>query len=199
MERGPNRHNWSAAFLEYLNGSSFADISSLLCIPLHRITRRARDERWAKLVTKLTPPALDSPGDDREKTIERIQQNRERNFASAQKLQADVVEQVDKLREGSLIVKRQTATGQTIELPAGLKERVDLANYARTVAELSYRALGDGLPGHGTGAITNEHGAITVIIPDVIAAPRDERGFQPNLNQPIVDVANNQHRLLASG
>ena len=124
MERDPNRHNWAAAFLEYLNASSFAEVSSLLGIPLHRVTRRARDERWAKLVNNLTPPALDSPGDDREKTIERIQQNRERNFAVAQKMQADVLEQVDKLCEGSLIVKRQTATGQMIELPPGLRDAV---------------------------------------------------------------------------
>ena len=148
------------------------------------------------MVNKLTPPALDSTGGDQEKTIERIQQNRERNFAVAQKMQGDVLEQVDKLCEGSLIVKRQTATGQMIELPPGLKERVDLANYARTIAELSYRALGDGLPGHGTGPITNDYGAITVIIPDVVSAPRAKRGFQPVKNQPVIDVGESQQRLL---
>jgi hypothetical protein len=125
-----------------------------------------------------------------ERDILRIQENREKNLQVAQGLQEDLEAQVDKLLNGTLTVTRQTATGQTIEVPVGLKERLELVNYARTVAELPYRALGDGAPSRPNEPPGGQaHGtSVTVILPEAVSAPRSAREGGPNSPGAVIDI-----------
>ena len=179
MEKIATRHNYAAAFLEFLNGGSLEEISKTLDIPYQKLFRRARGERWATLVNKLTvaAPETDSPAS--ELAIKRVMENREKNLVIARILQTDLLEQVEMLQEGILTVSRPTSAGAIIEVPAGIKERAELAGYARDVAELSYRALGDAAPSRteSVNASSNSaHTPITIILPQVIALPRSARG-----------------------
>ncbi len=179
MEKIATRHNWAAAFLEYMNGGSIEEISTTLDIPYQRLFRRARGERWATLVNKLTVAAPETSSPEAELAITRVLANREKNLVIACKLQADVLEQVELLQNGTLTVSRQTSTGTVIQMPAGIKERAELASYAKEVAELSYRALGDAAPSRAEGNSSSSNGAhtpITIILPQVIALPRSARG-----------------------
>ncbi len=179
MEKLIKRHNWAAAFLEFVNGNSIEEISTTLDIPYQRLFRRARGERWATLVNKLTVAAPETSSPEAELAITRVLANREKNLVIACKLQADVLEQVELLQNGTLTVSRQTSTGTVIQMPAGIKERAELASYAKEVAELSYRALGDAAPSRAEGNSSSSNGAhtpITIILPQVIALPRSARG-----------------------
>ena len=178
MEKLINRHNYGAAFLEFLNGSSIEEISKTLDIPYQRLFRRARGERWATLVNKLTVAAPETSSPDAELALKRVLANREKNLVIACKLQADVLEQVELLQKGTLTVSRQTSTGTVIKMPAGIKERAELASYAKEVAELSYRALGDAAPSRAEGGNSSNsaYNPITIILPEVIALPRSAMG-----------------------
>jgi hypothetical protein len=177
MEKLATRHNWAAAFLEFVNGNSIEEISETLDIPYQRLFRRARGERWASLVNKLTVAAPETDSPEAELAITRVLANREKNLVIACKLQADVLEQVELLQNGTLTVSRQTSTGTVIKMPAGIKERAELAGYARDVAELSYRALGDAAPSRAEGGSSSNsaYTPITIILPQVIALPRSAR------------------------
>ena len=173
------RYNYAAAFLEFMNGGSIEEIAKTLDIPYQRLFRRARGERWATLVNKLTVAAPETSSPDAELAVKRIQENREKNLVIARILQTDLLEQVEMLQEGFLTVSRPTSAGAIIEVPAGIKERAELASYARDVAELSYRALGDAAPSRteSVNASSNSaHAPITIILPQVIALPRSARG-----------------------
>lgn len=93
-------------------------------------------------------------------------------------MQADVLEQVELLQNGTLTVSRQTSTGTVIKMPAGIRERADLASYAKEVAELSYRALGDAAPSRAEGASSpnSSYNPITIVLPQANALPRSARG-----------------------
>ena len=91
MEKLIKRHNWAAAFLEYTNGGSIEEISKTLDIPYQRLFRRARGERWASLVNKLTVAAPETDSPEAELAITRVLANREKNLVIACKLQADVL------------------------------------------------------------------------------------------------------------
>ena len=130
-------------------------------------------------MNKLTVAAPETSSPEAELAITRVLANREKNLVIACKLQADVLEQVELLQNGTLTVSRQTSTGTVIQMPAGIKERAELASYAKEVAELSYRALGDAAPSRAEGNSSSSNGAhtpITIILPQVIALPRSARG-----------------------
>jgi hypothetical protein len=67
------------------------------------------------------------------------------------------------------------------DVDPGIVDRVNLATYAQTIAQGTYRALGD-FQGQekagqdaGAGAAVPPGPAITIILPSPIAAPRNER------------------------
>jgi len=173
-------YNRVAAFVEYARGgSSLEEISRALVIPLEELKRWYRKERWDVLAPKLSLATAANAGAlvDDETARKRIAENRDRNLAVATKLQADLLEVVDKLRAGTLKVKKVFANGSTAEVDPSLRDRNDLALYARNVAEISYRALGDTEPCKNphTDPASPTAGQITIVLPALLAAPRDCR------------------------
>lgn len=190
MAKEPQRHNWAAAFFEYLSGAPLLEIAKTLRIPLPRLKKRAREERWATLAGKLAMPMPEFTGGEAERAIQRIQENRERNLQVARGMQEDLEAQLNRLLDGTLSVTRQMPTGEPIEMPAGLKERLDLANYAKMAAELSYRAVGDWAPSrtHENGSGNASGTSVTVILPEAVAEPRSARESAPIAPAAVIDI-----------
>lgn len=173
-------YNRAAAFVEYSKGTALDEISHALAIPMHILERWCHEENWAQLAPKIPQLAVALRDDQAERAMERIKDNREKNLAIAQALQQDLLDVIEKLRTGKLKTKKVFAKGLTIELEPTLRDRCDLALYARNVAEMSYRALGDvvetakNTQGENGSASA---GQITIILPPAVAAPREERAY----------------------
>lgn len=172
-------YNRAAAFMEYCNGSGLEDIAQALAIPMNCLERWHHDENWTHLARRVSTGLPVKVSEDMaERAGEKIKENRAKNFAVARALQEDLIETVQKLRLGKLKVKKSFANGLTVELDPGLRDRNDLALYARNVAELSYRALGDIAESAKNAGGEREGGGpgqITIILPPAVAAPRQER------------------------
>lgn len=168
-------YNYSAALVAYAQGSSLEDISESMGIPLQPLKNKARLDAWHRLTADLVPSLSAAPAARAERDLERIAENRARNYALARRLQEDLERQVELLVAGQLTGRRALRDGTSVEYPAGLPERVALANYAKTVADLSYRALGDQLVARETEVVPAGAGAITIVLPAQVAAPRPER------------------------
>jgi hypothetical protein len=175
-------YNRVAAFVEYARGSSLEEISQAMVIPLEELKRWCRNERWDVLAPKLSLATATnaSPLVDDETARKRIAENRERNLETAQKLQRDLLEVVTKLRAGTLKSRRVFANGTEIEVEPTLRDRCDLALYARNVADISYRALGDAesTKNPSTDPAAPLAGQITIILPPLLAAPREKQAVE---------------------
>jgi hypothetical protein len=176
----PTEFNRAAAFLEYSKGTPLEDVSHALAIPLNHLKRWCHEENWPALVPQLpatTALAKRDPAEEHQ-ALEKIKANRERNLRIAQALQEDLLEVVDKMRKGELKVTRVFANGRKEQMDPGLRDRNDLALYARNVADMSYRALGD-VPEsaknpHAPDGIAAA-GQIIIALPQIVAAPRQLR------------------------
>lgn len=192
------RHNWAAAYSAYYRGAPLQEIADTMKIPMVTLTMVARVEKWEKLreATSLSyaqaSVTIPTDKDAEEKwakrarhQLERIIANREENLVIAERLRQDLANCVQKLLEGTLTQVKVSVTkkGEVVEheIPATIKDRLDLANYAKLVAEISYAALGDKAVGgekvnHGLSA--GEAAAvpgITIVLPGAIAEPRNAR------------------------
>lgn len=168
-------YNYAAAFIAFSKGSSPEEISLALAIPLDTLKNKIRIESWRRLATDLALPAL--PVARAERDMEKIAENRAKNLAIAQRLQEDLLDVVTQLRAGTLTFERMTAKGEMVRLEPTLRDRRDLAAYAKDVAEISYRALGDVVAVREGGEATAGAGQITIILPSPVAAPREKRAY----------------------
>lgn len=116
--------------------------------------------------------------------LELIRRNREVNYKVACELRDDLLEVVAKLRSGELTLEKQWHNKGAVtraEVEPSIVDRVNLATYARTVADLSYRALGDMAMGEkaasdaGAGTGAGAPPPITIILPGAIAGPRERQ------------------------
>ena len=82
---------------------------------------------------------------------------------------------VDSLVAGTLTIAKTTSLGTIVQVKPSIKDRVDLANYAKTVAEASYRALGDAPAAASEGSGAGMVPVVNVILPLQIASPRVSR------------------------
>lgn len=178
MESKSYTRQHAAAFVEFCKGGTLEEISFGLCVPLSVIQNWHRTEAWTH-VSKSALIPVKQTGELAKRDLKAIEDNRSINLRIAQQLQEDLLEIIGKLRAGELRIQKTFANGTTAEVEPGLRERVDLAAYARTVTEMSYRALGDvaevrhsgnELPDRGAG------GQITIVLPAIVAAPRQNRG-----------------------
>src|SRR5262249_16797970 len=138
----PN-YNYGLAFVEFSRGISLEDVSNTLNIPLKTLRTHARQNGWRKLADTLASRLAESSTTPKaEQEMQRVRENRERNYQTARKLQDDVDRTVDALLDGSLRVGKVLSNGTQVFVMPGIKDRLDLSTYAKHVAELSYRALG---------------------------------------------------------
>jgi hypothetical protein len=193
-------YNYAAAFTEFARGTALADISAALAIPFDQLKNKSRLEGWSALASNLQTAIVPVKKTDRD--LAKIEANREKNLAIAQKLQQDLSNLVDKLINDELTYDVMTAKGEVVTIKPGIKDRKILSEYALNVATMTYRALGDVEKASAADAPGASQGGPTLIqinLPAPVAAARADRGDTPQTvdvtalktaNLRIVDVSN---------
>jgi hypothetical protein len=176
---------YTPAFLAFCGGAPPEEIAEEFKIPLKSLLAKIRQEGWRSLASRLAARiTADSPPND--DALNRIEANRAKNYESAAKLQEDLAQIIAHLRAGTLrIKKRFQHKGQIVEYEAeaSITDRLNIATYARMIADLTYRALGDfgangGYRPDASPGTPPPASPITIILPGAIARPRHERGLE---------------------
>lgn len=184
--------NFTAAFVLFSKGKPLDVVAAETGIPEPALLKHARDEKWNLLTAEVSKPGLEvatvsAPQD----AVEKVKSNRERNLAVVAELQSDLEELVKQLRTGILKIERQTARGTTFTSGPNLRDRVELINYAKGIQELSYRALGDTVSESAGSGIGPASGTITLVLPAIIAKPRNNRSDEHELEDADTIELNN--------
>lgn len=187
---------WQVAFVAYCNGMSIDEIAASLSLSVDSLKHKIADERWADLRTKLplatmqdngvSKPVESALAPETKARLDLLFANRKKNYEVFARLRDHLAEQVEALASGKAKVLKlffSAKLGMVVEkeVVPGPGDWVNIATYARTVSEGTYRALGDFAaqekPGQdaAAGATNAPAPAITIIIPTAIAEPRQER------------------------
>jgi len=175
-------YRYTPAFVAFCAGTPAEEISAEFNIPLKSLQSRIWSEGWKGLATRMAgriTPEL-TPQDE---ALTRCEANRARNYEVADKLRDHLIEIVEALRAGTLKVKKQWQyQGRVIEFDAEPtpSDLVNIATYAMTIANLTYRALGDHV---ATGGYKPDVSAgtpppappVAIVLPSAVARPRFER------------------------
>ena len=126
-----------------------------------------------------------------EARLKRLESNRAKNFELADILREKLMQDFIALRNGTLKVERAVAYKGEVhhtEVEPGPQDMVALANAAKNVAEMTYRALGDvaaedrQITPHRNG----DGASITVILPTVVHTSNSSR--QEKVVQQVIDL-----------
>lgn len=183
-------YNWAAMFTAFASGSSLEDIAATFACPLPILRRAATTQDWAAIASRLTAPVPVQPKPETEGRMALLEANRAKNYALADMLRDRLIHDFGLLRAGTLRVdKALVSKGQVVhaDVEPGPQDLVALANAAKSVADMTYRALGDVTleeRGAGGGRGTDPT-SITVILPTVVAAPTLADAAAP---RPVIDL-----------
>lgn len=192
-------YNYAQAFLCYCQGTPLNEVAEICGIPLSTLRNRAGEERWAVLreeAPKLLPVLREeAPGTAAVTArLDQIKANRAANYENANELREDLVDAIGKLRRGEKLKQyffsAKTCTVVEKEVEWSVKDRLLLAQYAETIARMSYQALGDQVTGVKTenGPANSQNvPRITVILPGLAAEPR-EKPAKATSEEPSIDV-----------
>jgi hypothetical protein len=179
-------YNWAAMFVAYSGGSKLEEISQIFACPMPVLRRAAMTQDWATMSAKLVVPTARDIPDVTEARLKRLESNRAKNFELADILREKLLKDFIALRNGTLKVERVAAYKGEVhhtEVEPGPQDLVALANAAKNVSEMTYRALGDVAAEDRqiVGAKNGDAASITVILPTVVHttnAPREEKVVQ---------------------
>jgi hypothetical protein len=209
MAQGENsNYSWQAAFVAFCNGVPAEEIGQVYAIPAETLKQRMARENWNMLRGKMplatlsdNPLALAqrSPGlpAELEAKFKLIEENRLENLKVFTTLRDDLIEILAKLRKGDLKLEKQFHNRGSVvraDVDPGIVDRVNLATYAQTIANGTYRALGDfqGQEKVGqdaaAGTAAPSGPAITIILPGVVAVPRNQRGADNAKAAQVIDL-----------
>lgn len=184
-------YNWAAMFTAYAGGSKLDEIAQIFACPMPILRRAAMTQDWATMSAKLITPAARDVPDVTEARLKRLEANRAKNFELADILREKLMLDFIALRNGTLKVERAVAYKGEVhhtEVEPGPQDMVALANAAKNVAEMTYRALGDvaaedrQITPHRNG----DGASITVILPTVVHASNSPR--QEKIVQQVIDL-----------
>ena len=187
---------WRRAFAAYCEGLGMTEIAISLDVNYETLRTKSAREDWPEARNKLIFSRIDQSvivKDKVEQQIARIKDNREKNLAEAVKLRDVLVEIATKLQAGTLTVTKAfqfKGTPVLVETPPSTGDLVNIATFARTVADLTYRALGDQSADSKSDFNVNAAAlqpppGITVILPACAVEPRQRRAKTP---KPAIDV-----------
>jgi hypothetical protein len=153
--------NTTACFVAYLQGSSLKDIAEQYGVAERTLKEISRSENWSNLA--LTAQDHVSSLGEHSQAPQKLQENREKNFAQAERLRNEL----DKT------LREVTLDGSLAIAPEILNK---ITKAASEIHDLTYRALGDKDkqrdPREGGGGV----GAQVIInLPSAIAQPRASR------------------------
>ncbi len=183
--------NPMAAFVAFCSGVPVEEIALSFGMSEDSLRQRINREGWASLRAKMPPVeahatttvgGLPVVPDEREAKLVALQVNRARNLKVFEDLREHLIDVVQRLKGGQLVMEKHfNFKGHitTVQVPPTSGDWVNIASYAKTIAEGTYRALGDFAAQEKVGqdAIAGQASApaITIILPGAIAAPRNER------------------------
>lgn len=207
-------YNWAAAFTAFVGGSTLDEVSAVFGIPEHTLKKRAIDEKWnvnrekileqsRALVVAGQPLPVSQleasnallPPEVRAR-LALIKHNREVQYQRAVRMGEELDRILQGIKDGTYKVGKWMAVpkaGPTwVEAEPGPADLVNIATYARTLADLAYRALGDAAADGqerkpGVSDTNSPQAAITIILPTAIGAPRGERILPPG-DGPVIDL-----------
>lgn len=201
-------YTWQAAFVAFCNGVPLDEVSTIFGIPMDTLKEKMASDGWRALRAKL-PLVTTSDGamtvTDGDSALpanvatkmKLIEANRMENLKVFAELREHLVEKVRGLRDGTLMVHRQWHNKGLVteaDAPPGPGDWVNIATYARTIADGTYRALGDfqaqEKPGQDApaGTVNAPQPAITIILPGAIAQPRDQRQIHDASQGQVIDL-----------
>lgn len=206
-------YNWAAAFTAFVGGSTLDEVSAVFGIPEHTLKKRAIDEKWnvnkekileqSKALVLAGPQPVSQleannallPAEVRAR-LALIKQNRETQYRRAVRMGEELDAILQGIRDKTYKVGKWISVpkaGPTwVEAEPGPADLVNIATYARTLADLAYRALGDAAADGQerrpeVSATNSPQQAITIILPTSIAAPRGER-ILPQGSGNVIDL-----------
>ena len=195
---------WQTAFVAYCNGTPEEEISQVFSIPLDTLKDRMHFENWRQLRTKMPLATIAREAGavalapDAEAKLALVEQNRHKNLEVFVSLRDRLLEKLDAWKRGELRVEKVfnfKGIITTHEQAPGPGDWVNIATFAQTIAQGTYRALGDfqaqDKPGQdAVGGQLNapQAPAITIIMPGAVAFPRAERGEKPALVSEVIDL-----------
>lgn len=182
--------HYAPAFIEYCRGTPLEEISMIMGIPEGTLRSRASEEKWNQLRDSLPARlgmdlAVEPQGREKAQAQAMLmQKNREENYALWCKLRGEAAGVIEDLCAGKLKFTRYFHNrGSVVEhvCEPTMADRTALANYLQMIAMGTYAALGD--RGATTGAKdgadafrdATQAPAITIVLPGVISAPREDR------------------------
>lgn len=171
-------YNYASAFSLFCQGKTIQEISDSLGIPLKTLKNRSLAEGWTRLAANM---AERGQGLIRqEDKLEIIQANREANYAIAVKLREAVLNAATQLAAGTLMVPRLLRDGSVVQVPSGPADMVAIVTSAKSLSEMSYRAVGDVLAAPESGPAASQSAQqIVIMLPGAVATPRDARSYDP--------------------
>ena len=182
---------YTPAFVAFCGGASLEELADEFRIPIESLKAKVRAEGWRGLANRIAP-RFGPETSPSEGILDKIEANRAKNYEAAAKLREHAVTVIHALCAGTLRIKKQFQhKGQVIEYEAvpGPSDWLNIATYLRTIADMTYRALGDH---EANGRYRADAGPgspppappIAIVLPDAIAKPREQR----QIGSPVVDI-----------
>lgn len=165
-------YNWAAMFLAFSQGTPLKDIANIYGCPPDELKRVARAQDWSALSARLPAPVPQKPQQELTTQLERVEENRRKNYQVADLLRQEIVSNLEKLRDGELRIERSwchKSVVTTAPVKPTPQDIMSLANTAQTVANMSYRALGDTEAPDKGGEADGNHTSLTIVLPTVVA------------------------------
>lgn len=196
------RFNWPAAFVAYCNNCPLEEIAQVYGMEMNTLQLAIARDGWARLratIPQAQEKALTTPNEG-ELKLRRLQENREKNLKVWADLRDDLVGVVEQLRNGKLRMEKLFFSAKTCmvvreEVEPTMGDRVNLATYARTIADGTYRALGDfeaqEKAGQDAKVGQTNSPSITIILPACISKARGDRSIT-EVQSEVIDLRDNQ-------
>jgi len=179
LPKEPRNAPWAAIYSGYVSGMSPRQLAANYNVPLKLIKHRIRSEQWAFLAENLPAKTKPPPGAGfARETV--AWQNREANYAMFELLRQGLSKRLTALANDELKIETVKATRegvQVVESEPTPRDLQQLASAAKTLAEGSYRALGDMTEHERKEGIGQSAGqAINIVIPNVVLAGQSGAG-----------------------
>lgn len=177
---------YTPAFVAFSGGAPLEEIAEEFKIPIESLKAKVRQEGWRGLANRITGRMVAdvTPYDE---AFKKIEANRAKNYEAAAKLREHLMEIIQHLSDGTLRIKKWfQRKGQMVEYqvepsPADL---LSIATYARTITDMTYRALGDfqaqgkAVQDAPAASLTPPPPPITIVLPGPVSRPRYERSLE---------------------
>lgn len=168
-------HNWSAMFIAYSRGLSFAEISEMFGVEERVLERVARKQQWEELNLKLQAHPIEDESVLAHR-LQAVEDNRQRNLEAAEDFRDTLIQQARLAATGDLEIEHVVKFKEGYDIAktkAAPKDLKALADSLRTMADMSYRALGDdpdrARAGGNDKGPKEQQNIINVIIPQAVS------------------------------